>query len=286
MKTINVTKKIEKFYDTSTNKYIGFAGTVKLYNKKVYVDTRTGIGYDKVIKELEKYVNYLAFKYNLSGLGFALEDTKQHIIMRILEGIPEYDPSKKTTLSTFLHMRIERRIINEVRNVCIDSKNPTVLKTSLYSVICECGHRFMASVGSRDEIKDIMCYSCNKAIKNAKIFSINTPPESLYTVFIGGKKVDEDKNIFIEDIISDDSFDIPLVFGEKPKLENQAALKHDIEKFMKHESPETKKLVELICFKDYTVKAAAEVVGISNTGACNKLRKLKKNKIIRDILGK
>jgi len=285
MKTVNIKKKIEKFYDQKTDEYLGFAGVVKLYDENIYVDTRTGIGYDEVIKKLDKYVNYLAYKYNLSGLGFAFEDTKQHIVMRILEGIPKYDPSKKATLSTFIHMRVERRIINEVRNASIDSKNPTVLRTSLYSVMCECGCKFMISTSGNEKVEDNRCYWCDKTIENAKIFSINMPPESINSVFVVNTMTD-DERISVEDVISDDSFDIPLVFGEKPKLEDRAALKYDLEKFMKSENLQTRKLIELVCFKDYSVKAAAEAVGISHTGANNKLRRLKRKKIIRDILSR
>jgi RNA polymerase sigma factor (sigma-70 family) len=286
MKTINLKNKIKTFHDHRTNEYLGFAGTVKLYNKEMYVDTRNGVGYDKVIKTLDRYITHLAYKYNLSNLGFVFEDTKQHIIMRILEGIPKYDPNRKTTLSTFLHMRIERRIINEIRNASIDSKNPTVLKTSLYSVMCECGCKFMISTSGDEKVEDTECYWCNKTIENAKIFSINAPPESINTVFKIQSLTDEDNRITIEDVISDDSFDIPMVFGEKPKLENRTALKYDIEKWMKSEDPKVKKLVELVCFKDYSIKAAAEVVGISHTGATNKLKRLKRKKIIRDIFNR
>jgi RNA polymerase sigma factor (sigma-70 family) len=285
MKTINIKKKIEKFYNPETNEYLGFAGFVKLYDEKIYVDTKTGIGYDKVIKKLDKYINYLAYKYNLSNLGFAFEDTKQHIIMRILEGIPKYDPSRKVALSTFLHMRIEKRIINEIRNISIDSKNPTVLRTSLYSVICECGCKFMISTSGDERVENNKCYWCDKTIENAKIFSINIPPESINSIFIVNTMTD-DERILVEDIVSDESFDIPLVFGKRLKLEDKTTFKCDIEKFMKSESPEVRKLVELVCFNDYSVKAAAEIIGISHTGASNKLKKLKKKKIIRDILGR
>jgi len=283
MKTINLQGKIKTFHDSETDKYLGFAGTVKLYDKEVYIDTRNGTGYDEAIKILHKYVNHLAYKYNLSSLGFAFEDTKQHIIMRILEGIPKYDPSRKTTLSGFLHMRIERRIINEIRDTSVSSKNPTVLKTSLYSVICECGCKFMISTSGDERVEDNKCYWCDKTIENAKIFSVNAPPSSINSIFMVNSMTDDNNKISVEDVISNDSFDIPLVFGEKPKLENHVILKHDIEKWIKSEDPKVLKLVELVCFEDYSIKAAAEIVGISNTGANNKFKKLKRKKIIRDM---
>lgn len=285
MQTIN-SNKIKTFYDSDTNEYLGFAGDVKLYNKEVYVDTRDGTGYDKVISELDRYITHLAYKYNLSGLGFNFDDTRQHIILRILEGIPKYDPDKNTTLSTFLHMRIERRIINEVRNVSVDSKNPTVLRTSLYSVACECGRKFMISTGGDEKVEDKQCYGCDKTIENAKIFPVNIPPESLNSAFSVERITNCEERITTDDVISDESFDIPMVYGNKPRLDEQVILKKDMEKWMDLEDEEIKKLVELVCFKDYSIKAAAEIIGISHTGASNKLKKLKRKKIIRDMFGR
>lgn len=289
MKTINLKNtKTQTFFDPETGKYTGFAGVIKLFKNSVYMDTRTGIGYDKAIKELEPYVNYLANKYNFSGLGYSFEDTKQHIIMRILEGIPQYDPTKDTKLSTFLYMRIERRIINEIRNLSTDSKNPTTLKTSLFSVTCECQKKFIISINSDESIDDKHCYNCNRTLENAKTYSINKPPESLDSVIALKtlKYVDDKHRMSIDDIISEDSFDIPLVYGEKPKLEDSVISKHDFEKWIGAEDAQIKQLVRLVCFEDYSVKAAAEVVGISHTGASNKLKRLGRKKKIRDMFGR
>lgn len=287
MKTINLnSNKIQTFYN-SDGKYEGFAGVIKLFKNSVYIDTRNGIGYDKAMKELEPYVNYLANKYNFSGLGFSYEDTKQHIIMRILEGIPQYNPTRETKLSTFLYMRIERRLINEIRNLSTDSKNPTTLKTSLYSVSCECGKKFVISVSSDEPVEEKQCHSCGNTLEGARVYSINKPPESLDTVIARYiKYMDEKNKMSIDDVVSEDSFDIPLVYGEKPKLEDVVISKHDFEKWMESEDPQIRQLVELICFKDYSVKAAAEAVGISHTGASNKLKKLKRKKKIRDMFGR
>ena len=278
---------VEEFYDPDTQKYTGFAGTVRLYKQDLYVDTRDGTGYDKVIAGLEKYITNLAYKYNLSSLGFTLEDTKQHIILRILEGIPSYDPSKNTTLSTFLYMRIERRIINEVRNVSTDSKNPTILRTSLHSVSCDCGRKFMIGTSSDESIEDKQCYKCGRPIKNAKIFSVNIPPANLSS-YLENKKwnLGDESVVVIDDIVSNESIDISLVYGVKSKLDDSVILKRDVEKGIEREDEQVRGLVGLICFNDYTVKAAAEAMGISHTGASNKLKNLKRKKIIRDMLGR
>lgn len=289
MKVINLkSNDIKIFHNSETGKYEGFAGTIKLFKSSVYIDTRTGIGYDKAIKELAPYINYLANKYNFSGLGYSFDDTKQHIIMRILEGIPRYDPTRETKLSTFLYMRVGRRLINEIRNLSTDSKNPTILKTTLFSITCKCGKKSIMSVSGDEKIEKKQCNSCGQKLKNAKIYSINKQPESLYDMSTSRYLdcFDAKNKANIEDIISNESFDIPLVFGEKPKMEDAVISKHDFDKWMQSEDAQIKTIVELICFKDYSVKAAAKVVGISHTGVSNKLKKLRRKKKIRDMLGR
>lgn len=285
MKVINLNKKVEIFRDPKTNKYIGFAGNIELYNKNIFIDTRDGTGYDNIIKELDKNINYLSYKYNLSNLGYTFEDTKQHIIMRILEGIPKYNPENKMSLSTFLFMIVERRIINEIRNSNTDSKNPTVLRTSLYTINCKCGNKFIISTSGDDKVEENICYLCNNTLENAKIFSISVPSESIEDVTAFYSKLNKEK-IHLNDVISENDFYIPLVFGYKPKLEDQVAIKVDMEKFTRSEDPKIKKLINLVCFNDYSIKAAAKVVGMSHTGATNKLAQLKRKKIIRDLFGR
>jgi RNA polymerase sigma factor (sigma-70 family) len=285
MKNINInSNKIDIFYDDKSGKIKGFAGKVKLYKEYVYVDTRDGTGYNEVIEKLERYINYLSYKYNLSGLGFTYKDTRQHIIMRILEGIPKYDPTKNMALSTFIYMRVERRIINEIRNSSTDIKNPTILKTSLYSVLCNCGRKFMISVTGDEKVEDKTCYGCENALDGSKIYPINVPPDSIHNSF---NVIDDEENrMDIHDVISSNSFDIPMLFGEKAGTEELVAIKSDFEKWIQSEDEKVKKLIELVCFKDYSIKAAAKKVGISHTGANNKLKRLKKKKIVRDMFGK
>lgn len=285
MKTININKKAKKIYDPVTKKYMGFVGNVKIYNKTIYIDTRDGTGYDKAISLLEKHINRLSYKYNLSSFGFCQEDTRQHIVLRILEGIPKYDPDNKMSLSTFLYMRVERLIINEIRNASIGTKNPTVLKTSLYSVFCKCGNKFMLGLGKENDIESVKCYACEDTLENSKIYHVNVPPESI-DCLPSIKDIKEDNKVYLfDDFISDDNVYIQMVFGKKRSLEEDVTLKHDLEKWIdKEDDKRVKKLVELICFKDYSLKDASKVIGMSHTWAKYTLENLKKKKIICDLL--
>ena len=117
MKTVNIhkDKEMEVLIDKDTKVRLGFAGWINIDNESVYVDTRNGTGYDIVIKKLDRMIKFLASKYKFSG--FTFEDAKQHVCMHVLEGIPKFDPTRENVkLSTFLQMRIQRRLINEIRD--------------------------------------------------------------------------------------------------------------------------------------------------------------------------
>ena len=48
----------------------------------------------------------------------------------------------------------------------------------------------------------------------------------------------------------------------------------------------TAKIIELVCLNDYSIKDAAEEVGLTGWAASMRLKKLNKNRVIKDILNK
>jgi hypothetical protein len=69
------------------------------------------------------------------------------------------------------------------------------------------------------------------------------------------------------------------VFGNNTNnIDNEVIFLHDIKKWLVDEDPRVIEMVELIYFHDYSVKAAAEIVGLSGAGANMKLKDLSKNK--------
>lgn len=275
MKTINSnTEDVEIFIDQDAKKYIGFAGIVQVYDADIYVDTRDGAGYDKVMAKFEKLIKFLGSKYKFRG--FAQEDTRQHIAMRILEGIPKYDPRKATKLSTFIQMRVNRRLINELRDERHAFKNATSLNINSCNYLCSCGHSFNM-VMSEEELIDKDCAKCGSSLNTSRKISIGFSEVSLegYFSHIKNSSMDEDCGDF-ELIIENEQ-----AFGE-----DDIILKHDVEKWLSGEDPEVVKLIELILLNDNNISSAAKEINLSNASANIKLKKLKNNRIIRDVLGK
>ena len=285
MKTINIKSKnqnkIKTFYNSDTNKYIGFAGVIQLYGDEFYVDTRDGTGYDDVFKKLKKLISYLAYKYNISG--FTIDDAKQNIAVHILEGIPKFDPNKGTKLSTFLQMRINRRLINQMRDHGRVSKNPTILRTSLYKVICKCSSNFILALNYDESLEDKICGQCNENIYDAKIYAINRNPMPL-SIYEAKRSKNVYKGLTLNEVISDNSFDIPMVQGSKIQFDSMIMYDQDLNKILEKEDLKIGLLIKLVCFEGYSVSEASKIVGLSHMGASKKLKRLKKNKMIKEML--
>ena len=134
--------KEDLYFDGS--EYKGFAATVKVKDTEIYVDTQTGTGYTEVLKELHSMIDYLAGRFTFDG--FTLDDNKQHIAVMVLEGIPKFDPTQESKLSSFLQMRIGRRLINELRDRNKPRKSATTLKHQPFTYRCSCGNSDFATL--------------------------------------------------------------------------------------------------------------------------------------------
>lgn len=286
MKTLNsIETEVVKDLDDNSN----FIGIAEVYNEKIFINTKTGEGYEALVKKLSHMIDQFARKYVLPGS--TIEDGRQNVVLCILEGVKKYDPTKSMKLSTFLQMRINRRLINEIRNLGTESRNATILRTSLYKVNCKCGNRFTITTTGDEKLSSKKCDQCGKNIdQEGGVFPINKEPGSLSESNVVPFKKEswsgEKGNLTVFDVISDSSYDIPLVYGQKTSLEDSVIAKHDLERCLENEDPRVQKLIKYICFDDCSVKVASEKVGISHTSANNKLKRLQKKKLLQLLSSK
>ena len=261
-----------------------FAGIVDVYDEKIYIDTDSGEGYDKVIIKLDKLINFLAVKYRFHG--FTFEDGRQHVTMHILEGIPKFDPTKGVKLSTFLQMMVARRLINELRNESKSSKNATFLNVRSYSCICSCGYNNTITISADDDIGG-RCDRCQTSLSKARrIIHVNPTEISLDEHLKGRLRRHQGVSCADTDIFNhefSDRNDFMQSFNEKSTLDDGVIISHDIQKWLATEDPMVVKLIELICMHDYSLKAAADEVGISRAWADVKLKQLKDKHIEGDF---
>lgn len=278
MKTINANKdkELEIFIDTNTNEYLGFAGWITVDDESIYVDTRDGSGYDRVIAKMTKLIKYLAAKYKFSG--FTFEDAKQHVSLHIIEGMSKFDPRKEIKLSTFLQMRINRRLINEIRDDSRFYRNATMLNIQSFTVNCSCGSIFSLSLNSDEEIADKNCSECGANLANASKRAVSQTELPIDSAL---ELSDDTYSPNTENMIKNTN-----IFGDPKDIsEDHIIARHDFKEWLKDEDPRMIKVIELICFHDYSIKEAAAEAGISNAGANIRLKNLRKNRKIKEMLG-
>lgn len=284
MKTLNSKQKEMQVF-LEENSIIGFAGSVDVYDSKIYVDTRTGQGYDQVIQKLDKLISYLATKYRFPG--FTFEDGRQHVVVHILEGIPKFDPRKNVKLSTFIQMRVSRRLINELRNESRHAKNATMLNVQAYTFTCECNYSETIVVNVGEDV-DGECAQCGKMFSKAKKTAItpNEIPISSYARcdFMGNAQAEERGSDMSLEFSEENEF--LQMQNYRSSMDENIIKSHDIQKWLSTEEPLVVKIVKLICLHDYSIKAAAEKVGISGAWANIKLKNLKNKNIVKEIFGR
>ena len=280
MKTINSkkTNEVEIFHDHRTKECIGFCGSVRLYDVDIYIDTRTGQGYDEVIKKLSALVRKFSMRFHFNGNSLA--DTKHDIIVHILEGIPKYNPTRNTKLSTFIEMRVGRRLINDLRDKSRMSKDATYLNIGTFHIVCHCGNDFVATINCSD-LSAHTCAECGRSVSCArKMVAVNTPEvnESMLC------SNDNNGTIAQTNMQLGDRDQI-MKAAAKP-LDEEVIFRHDMQAFLETADPRLVKIFELIYFQDYSISAAAEKVGLSGAGANMKLKDLQDNKAIQELFNR
>lgn len=274
MKTINSKNsvKFSFFTDPTTDKYIGFAGPIKVYSTEIFVDTRSGKGYDKVIKNLEPMIYNFAAKYHFNGNTF--DDNRHDVIVHILEGIPKYDPRREMKLSSFIQMRVARRLINELRDKSRNYRNATFLNISTYSVSCPCGHGFVETVSTNE---DFCCPECNKTVDSGSKTPINIQEVNEST--LGCVDDDPDLHAYF-------NVDESIYHSKSNRPDEITMNKSDMSKWLGQEDPRVARIVELIYFNDYSITAAAKEVGLTGAGANIKLKNLRNNKVVKELFNR
>jgi RNA polymerase sigma factor (sigma-70 family) len=232
------------------NEYIGFTGEVEIKGKQVFLDTRTGQGYDTVVTLLKDLPSYLASKFNLDG--FQLEDKKQHVLLHLIESIPKYNPTKDAKLATFLQMRISRLLLNDVRDANRFKNNATTLNSMMFSYRCECGN---LTTAENNQITE--CPSCKKP-------------------FVAARKrwVKQKETGIVEETLLASTDEL------------SGAIKDlDLKTCLAKIDYQTRFMVNLMYYQHQDVNEIAELLGITPQSVYNNMRKLKHLKELYELIG-
>lgn len=99
---------------------------VKMYDEEYEISHDTCLGYEKVMSKIDPLVNKYARKLCAFGLDF--EDSKQEVLIILIEGIKNYDEEKNVKLSTFLHVHINNKVISKMKTLSKKSRCATLSK--------------------------------------------------------------------------------------------------------------------------------------------------------------
>lgn len=201
-----------------------------------------------VDRVLKKIDPLLTKKASVTYLpGFSSEDIKQELVIMVIKGIRSYDPTKGTALSTFLHQHLRNKVISRLK-----SGNKMANDAEL-----------MNGTGDPGKLR---------RIKEELPFS--TCPV----------RYDDSDEILFESTIEDS--DNYLNMNKRFKSNDDINFEVSIKKFSKELDPDTAQLLKLVCFHDYTIKDAAEKVGLSGWAASIRLKKLLKRQGFKTIIGR
>lgn len=253
-----------------------FTGNVRVYNEEFYINANTGEGLDRVLKKIDP----LLFKMSNSLFipNYAPEDLKQELAIIAIEGVRSYDSTKNVKLSTFLHIHLHNKIISKIRSRNKLSNNAfSVSENQSLPSVCECGSSIFA-VNEKDGVEiSRECTTCDKIyrkeIRTAKkevLFS-----EVDYKLNSNG----EDQMSFV-DTVGEES----AVFNPGHSAQATFDAEASIESICDGLDEKTSKILRMISLEDYSIKDAAEEVGLSPWAANLRLKNLSRNKKIRDML--
>lgn len=250
-----------------------FIGKAFIYDEEIYINTMTGQGYDRVISKMKAYINWYSGKIRLAG--FDREDIKQLIVTILLDGIRRYNPTLKIKLSTFLYVHIKNRIISRIKEETKQSLSATYIET-IHRFICPCGVSIMAS---KKEAAPI-CGSCKKTFDSSwTIYAEHIEPLSLNIK----ETQDEGGTGRTEYEHDSESFNSIDIFNRTPTIED-IDRQLDIMKIINSKDDTTYKIAKLMYNDDYSITDAAQEVGLSCWAASLRLKKLKNNKAIKEVL--
>lgn len=178
--------------------------------------------------------------------GYEFEDIKQELAIIAIQGIRSYDPSKNTALSTFLYKHLDNKLISKLKSANKMSNNADFLFNP-----------------EEPETK----------IRRAK--------EELSFSQCASRYNDGEEIPFEHSVEESDGF-----YQSPVKRYDNVNFEISMNKIIDSVDKKTAKILQLVCFEDYTIKDAAAEVGLSGWAASIRIKNLAKKHSIKSVLGR
>lgn len=258
-----------------------FSGTVGVYNETFYINANTGEGFDRLIRKIDPLLYKMSKAFFIAG--YSAEDLKQELAIMAIEGVRSFDGTKNVKLSTFLTIHLHNKLISKIRSKNKLSDNATAIGDSCtLPAVCECGSNVFLITEKFGEEVSRECTVCDRVYKK-EIRSVKREI-GLGDVGVPSKDRDISNAVeFIDTVAESDAMYSAIETAEKAvELEASIAAICD----SRGMDPEAAKLLRLIGVNDYSIKEAADEIGISLWAATLKIKGLARNRKIRDMLGR
>lgn len=222
---------------------------VDMYDEKIFVDTTTKQGYKRVLERIDPLLCKWSSRTYLPGYSY--DDIKQELSVIIVEGINAFDPSKKVKLSTFLHTHLRNKLISKIKSINKLSNDACALRGNQN----KSGEEAVKHRRSREELNftSMAKVDPSSGEEYCEFQDTLANSDALYS---------EDGTIF-------ERIDLELAIG---KLEGILDEK-------------TYAILRKVCLEGFSIKDAANDVGLTGWAASMRLKKLSKHKIVVDMLG-
>jgi RNA polymerase sigma factor (sigma-70 family) len=229
----------------------GYRAYVEVYDDRYYVDTNTGEGFDKVLAKIDPLLNKFASTMYIPGYKF--EDAKSELSIIAIEGIMAFDPHREVKLSTFLHKHIHNKKISFIR-----SENK--MSNDAFALQIKAGEEDPAAPKIK-KIREELFFSQFKPINDS-----------------------DSQQVPFENTISEEGklgYDSTFLKNRNDKSEFESSLDTVCDRL----DSKTRKIIELMYYQDYSIKDAADEVGLSGWAASMRLKKLSDKSYVRNMFG-
>lgn len=243
----------------------------------LYIDSRTGVGIDKVLEYAMDFIKYQARQMNIPSYG--TDDLVQELTAIALAAIPDYSIEKSANMLTFLQNHIKNRMVNLYKFSTEKCRTATHGVFRFCKAKCpQCSQTFLFD-DSAGMPKN--CQFCGESTKTGKWRK--------YPVPIAIISADEEIPLrdggytTIGECASEDDF---IILGNKGSTAESGLVGNlSINSVIDGLDSSTKTIIYLF-LEGRTLFEISEEIGLSSSAVKARLQALSKNEALLEALGK
>jgi len=243
----------------------------------IYIDSRTGIGIDGVLKYIADFIKYQARHMSIPSYG--TDDLIQELTAIALAAIPSYSIEKSANMLTFLQNHIKNRMVNLYKYTTEKCRTATHGQYRFCKVRCpHCDQTFIF-----DEVRGMpgACRCCGNSTSSGRWKRYPVP----IAIFSSDEKIplkDGGHTTLCERSSHDDA----IILGREGDVsEDSVVMNLSINSAIDGLDPSTKKIVCLF-LEGRTLLEISEEVDMSISAIKARIQSLSSNRVLLDALGK